>query len=135
MAIKTGRYGSIKYDPTGAGGATLVEIISVNGWKLSLKTEYEDVSCFGDENKVYVPGLKDVSGTLDGFWNSEELTLFEAADAATPGMLELMPNSTEPTFKWQGLAYMDAEIDATLKAPKISGEFKAAGPWTGPAAA
>jgi hypothetical protein len=134
MAIKTGRYGDVKYDPAGTGGAGLVSIISINTWKLSLKTDYEDVSCFGDQNKVYVPGLKDVSGSFEGFWNSEELTLFEAADAPTPGLLELTPNTTEPTFKWSGLAYIDAEIDCSMKAPKVSSEFMAAGPWTGPAA-
>lgn len=127
--IKTGRYGTVKWDPTGAGGATLVVVASLNAWKLSQKTDYEDVTCFGDPNKVYVPGMPDMSGTVSGFWNSEDPTLFEAASAPTPGMLELAPNSTEATFKWSGLAYMDAEIDATLSAPKITGSWKAAGPW------
>jgi hypothetical protein len=131
MAIKTGRYGDVKYSPDGVAAG--VSIISINAWKLSLKTEYEDVSCFGDENRVYIPGLRDIKGSLSGFWNSAELTLFEAAEAPTPGMLELVPNDTEPTFYWKGLAYIDADIDASLKAPKISGEFVAAGPWTGPA--
>ena len=134
MAIKTGRYGSVKYDATGAGGATLVEIVSLNAWKLSIKTDKEDVSCFSDTNKVYVPGLKDLTGSVSGFWNSAELTLFEAADAPTPGLLELMPNSTETTFKWSGLAYLDADIDCSLSAPKVTGTFAAAGPWTGPTA-
>jgi hypothetical protein len=131
MAILTGRYGKVKYDPTGVGGPTAVEIISINGFKLSMKTNYEDVTCFGDLNLVYIPGLKDVSGTLQGFWNSADTTLFDAADAPTPGFLELIPNSgtTESAFFWSGLAYMDADIDCTLMAPKISGTFKAAGPW------
>ena len=127
MSIKTGRYGTVKYDPA---GLLPVEVISLNTWKASFTTEYEDVTCFGDVNKVYVPGMKDVSGSLGGFWNSEELVLFEAADADVPGMLELAPNSTEPTFKWSGLAYLDADIDASLQAPKITSNFRAAGPWT-----
>lgn len=134
MAIKTGRYGQILYDP--AGGTTTVEIASLNAWKLSLKTEKEDVTCFGAENKVYVPGMKDVSGTVGGFWNSTDITLFEAADAPTPGLLQLVPNNTEPTFMWSGLAYMDADIDCSgLKVPKVTGTFMAADAWTGPAAA
>jgi len=132
MAIKTGRYGKVSYDPTGAGGVTLVQIISLNAWKLSVKTDKEDVTCYGDTNKVYVPGMKDIAGSVSGFWNSNETTLFEAADAPTPGMLELMPNDTENTFKWSGLAYIDADIDSSLSAPKVSGTFAAAGPWTGP---
>lgn len=132
MSILTGRYGKVLYDPTGAGGVGLVAIISLNNWKLSEKTDYEDVSCFGDTNKVYVPGLIDISGDLGGFWNSEELTLWQAAIAPTPGLLALRPNENEATFEWSGLAYIDADIDCTLQAPKVSGSFKAAGPWTTP---
>jgi hypothetical protein len=127
--IQTGRYGTVKYDPA---AVTPVVVASLNGWKLSLKTDYEEVTCFGDSNKVYVPGLKDVSGTLSGFWDSDDTTLVDAADATTPGLLELAPNSSalESAFKWSGLAYMDADIDCSLSAPKLSGTFKAAGPWT-----
>lgn len=126
--IKAGRYGQVKYDPA---ATTPVVVVSLNKWKLDLKTDKINVTCFGDLNKVYVPGLKDVSGTISGFWNSDEVTLFEAADAETPGMLELVPNSTEPDFKWSGLGYMDASLDTSVEgAPAIAGTFMAAGPWT-----
>jgi hypothetical protein len=132
MAIKTGRYGQIKYDPSGVGGVSLVAIISLNAWKLEMKTAKQEVSCFGDTNKVYVPGLMDLTGSVDGFWNSADVTIFHAAQAPTPGLLELMPNNTEPTFKWTGLAYLDASIDCSMDAPKVKGDFMAAGPWTTP---
>jgi hypothetical protein len=126
--IKAGRYGTVKYDPA---GTTPVALIALNGWKLSLKTAYEDVTCFGDPNMVYVPGLPDISGSLTGFWDSTNVVLFAATRATTPGLLELAPNSTEPTFKFSGLAYLDADIDATVKgAPKVTSSFKAAGAWT-----
>jgi len=130
--IKTGRYGKVLYDPTGVGPAVDV-IASLNAWKLSLKTDKEDVTCFGANNKAWVPGLKDVQGTTGGFWDSSDITLFEAADAPTPGLLQLMPNDTEATFFWSGPAYMDADIDCSgLKVPKVTGTFMAAGDWTGP---
>jgi hypothetical protein len=130
MAIKTGRYGKVSWDP--AGGTALVQIISINTWTASFKTEFEDVSCFGDTNKVYIPGLMDIKGDFEGFWNSAELALFKAAMSPTPGTLQLMPNTTEPSFYWQGLAYMGADIDCSLSAPKVSAEFVAAGSWTVP---
>jgi hypothetical protein len=130
MSIKTGRYGKVSWDP--AGGSALVQIVSINAWKGSFKTKYEDVSCFGDTNVVYIPGLMDISGSFEGFWNSAELAMFRAAMSPTPGTLQLMPNTTESAFFWQGSAYMDAEIDCSLDAPKVSGEFKAAGAWTVP---
>jgi hypothetical protein len=128
MAILTGRYGTIKWDPA---GITPVALISLNTWKLSLKTDYEDVTCFGDSNKVYVPGMRDISGSLGGFWNSSNVALFTATGTATPGLLELAPNSTESTFKFSGGAYLDADIDCSAKgAPKVTSTFKASGPWT-----
>lgn len=130
MSIKTGRYGKVSWDP--AGGAALVEIVSINTWTGSFKNEYEDVTCFGDSNKVYIPGLMNIEGTFGGFWNSAELALFRAAMSPTPGTLQLMPNTTEPAFYWQGPAYMGADIDCSLEAPKVTGEFKAAGNWSVP---
>jgi len=125
--IKSGRYGTVKYDPA---GVTPVLLIAINAWKLSLKTGKIKVTCFGDTNEVYVPGMKDVSGTFGGFWDSTNVVLFTAVDATTPGKLELAPNSTEPTFKWSGLAYLDADIDCKVDgAPTVSGTFMAAGAW------
>ena len=75
-----------------------------------------------------------MSGSFSGFWNSvagASPILFHGADATTPGKLKLVPNSTEPTFFWSGLAYLDAEIDTTVDgAPAVASEFMAAGPWT-----
>jgi|SRR5215813_6518624 len=131
MAIKTGRYGQVLYDPA---GSTPVEVISLNAWTGEFKTEMQDVSCFGDANRVFVPGMKSASGTLGGFWNSAagaSPIIFAAADAETPGKLKLVPNSTESTFFWQGLAYLDASIDCSVTgAPTISSNWSAAGPFT-----
>jgi hypothetical protein len=132
MSIKTGRYGTVKWDPVPASPQVPVLIISINAWTLSLKTDYEDVSCFGDTNKVYVPGLRDISGTVGGFWNSSSLVLVQASSQSTPGYIELAPNSTEPTFTFGGLAYIDADINCSMAAPKLSGTIKAAGPWLTP---
>lgn len=133
MSILSGRFGTVKWDAGPASPVNPTEIISLNAWKLSLKTDYEDVTCFGDTNKVYVPGMRDISGSTSGFWNSSSTVLIAASNSATAGYLELSPNSNEATFKFEGLAYMDADIDCSAKgAPKLSGTFKAAGSWTTP---
>ena len=126
MAIISGRNGQVLWDPA---GTTPVEIVSLNAWTADFKTEYEDVTCFGDVNRVYIPGMKDAGGTLGGFFNSAELAVFEAAEQDTPGLLKLVPSSTEPLVFWTGPAYMDASIDASLSAPKLTGSWKAAGPF------
>jgi len=126
MAILTGRYGQVLWDPA---GTTPVAIISLNKWVGNFTQEYEDVTCFLDPNRVYIPSLPNREGTVGGFWNSAELAIFEAAESPTPGKLELIPNNTEPTFKWTGLAYMDRSIDCSLQAPTVTGTWKAAGPF------
>lgn len=127
MSIISGRNGQVLWDPT--GGATAVAILSLNAFTADFKTEFEDVTTWGSVNREYLPGMKDASGTLGGFFNSEELALFEAAEQDTPGLLKLVPSSTEPLVFWSGPAYLDAAIDASLSAPKLSGTWKAAGPF------
>jgi len=131
--IKSGRYGEVKM---GADTATAVVVVSLNNWTLSLKTDRIDVTCFQDTNKVYVPGMRDISGNLGGFWNSEELAIIEATDDDVPVFLELTPNTNEATFKFSGNAYVDAEIEVPVSgAPTLKGTFAAAGSWTIPTAA
>ncbi len=133
MSILAGRNGQVSWNPTGtvASPATLTPIASIDSWKASFKTDKIPVTCFGDTNKVYVAGLPDISGSFGGFWNSTESALFAAAESSTPGLLKLAPNTTESTYYWSGLAYMDADIDVAVNgAPKVTGTFVAAGPWT-----
>lgn len=136
--IKSGRNGAVKWSEAPAPAVPAL-VASLNGWTLSLKTDKIDVTCFGDPNKVYVPGLRDISGSIKGFWNSAELSLIEATALTTPGQLELIPDTTDAaaaTMLFKGPAYLDAEIDTTVDgAPAISSEILAAGAWTLPAAA
>ena len=136
MAIKAGRYGKVAWDSDGGSPLVLSELLTINSWKLSYKTEKKDVTCFGPSvtNKVYVPMLPDVSGALSGFWDSTERALWAAAQASVPGHLQLLPNRNESTYGFSGLAYLDADIDCNVEdvAGKISASFMAAGPWDVP---
>ena len=85
MAIKTGRNGQVMWDPA---GTTPVLLISLNAWTGDFKTEYEDVTCFGDVNRVYIPGMKDAGGHDRRLLQLGELAMFEAAEQETPGLLE-----------------------------------------------
>lgn len=129
--ILSGRNGSVMYDPA---GATPVEIISLNNFTLSQTTDRIDVTCFGDTNRVTIPGMADLSGTIGGFWNSAANAspiIFTAATATTPGKLKLIPNDTEATFYWQGLAWLDASITVPVNgAPTVTSNYSAAGPWS-----
>jgi hypothetical protein len=127
MGILSGRNGQVLYDPA---GVTPVALVSLKEWKASFKTDYTDVTCFGDANKVKVPGLPDIAGSGAGFWNSSNVVLFGAASATAPGKLKLVPSTVEPTFFASGLAYMSADIDVGVSgAPAVSFSWVAAGPF------
>jgi len=110
-------------------GATAVA--SLNKWTLNAATDKADVTAFGDTNKQYVTGLKDVKGSIAGWFDDDEDALFVAADGDTPVDLELMPVDTLTGLKWSGPAYLDASIDVPANgAISVKGDFVAAGNWT-----
>jgi hypothetical protein len=116
-------------DPT--GGATAVAVASLSKWSLSMATDKVDVTCFGDANKIYVVGLADVKGSLDGFWDKTDRTLFDVALGGKPATLKLIPCTDDPTYLFTGQAYVDSSIDVSATgAVTIKGDFVAAGDWT-----
>jgi len=118
-----GKDGQVKID----GAATA----SLNKWTLNAATDKADVTAFGDSNKQYVVGLKDVKGSLGGWFDDADDALFVAADAGTPVDLELFPVDSITGLSWKGPAYLDASIDVPANGGiAISGDFVAAGNWT-----
>lgn len=136
MSIKTGRYGLVSFDATAGSPSTAEAILSINAWTGAFGTDFEDVTCFQDPQKVYVPGFPDAQGTIGGFWNSDETTLFDQSFATVPGFLMLNPNTQDGSGTpqdspfWSGLAYLTANINCSLQAPKVTGDWRAAGPFT-----
>ena len=80
--------------------------------------------------------MRDISGTVGGFFNSAELAIIEATDDDVPNHLELIPNTNEATIKFSGPGYISCEIEVPVNAaPTLKGTFSAAGAWTLPAGA
>lgn len=123
-----GDRGQIKMDA--AGGTSVVTVASLNKWSLNMSKGMYDVTAFGDTNKVYVPGLPDISGTIAGFWDATDRTIFSVALGTVAPYLNLIPTTLAPTYMWKGLAWLDANINVgSGGAVTIAGSFKAAGPW------
>jgi hypothetical protein len=126
-----GSEGQIKMDPAGGSGAAAVVVASMNAWTLNMARDKADVTAFGDPNKVYVQGRPDLKGTLGGWYDSDEMALFDVAMGDTSAWLELIPSSLMPTYLWSGLAWLDTALDVKASgAISTSGNFVAAGPWT-----
>lgn len=125
-----GKSGSILFSTTGSGTPATTQ--SLSGWTLDLDTDLVDVTCFGDANKVFVQGLKNIQGTFTGVWDDAFDALFVAADSTDGTNIILYPDITnKPTYYWRGPAWLSASVDASnTDAVKISGKFSARGSWT-----
>jgi hypothetical protein len=129
MARYHGKKG-VLYISTSASG-TASAAIGLSTWSLNMATDKVDVSAFGDTNKTYVQGLKDLQGAVSGFWDDTETKVFGAADSADGCKLYLYPSSDAPTKYWYGTAWLDASIDTGVSAAvAISGTFVAASSWS-----
>lgn len=129
-----GRHGEVSF----IDASPAVVIASLNAWTLNMARDYVEVTAFGDANKVYVPGLQDISGTLAGFYDMDEgsptsggsLALFEAAEGDTPVTLKLTPNTLDAGKYWSGSSYLDVSVNVAVNgAVTLSGNFKGAGAW------
>jgi hypothetical protein len=118
-------YGSI----VGTGVAT--NFISLSAWSLDMATDKVEVTSFGDVNKAYVQGLRDIKGTISGFWDSADDSLFDASESADGMKLYLYPASTAPTIYFYGPAFLDASISVSVSgAVTVTGNFAASGAWS-----
>lgn len=124
-----GQKGAIYGSTTGTGVAT--SWISLSAWTLDAATDKVEVTAFQDANKTYVQGLKDLKGTISGWWDSADDSLFDAADSADGLKLYLYPATTASTIYWYGPAYIDASINVAVNgAISVTGNYVAAGSWS-----
>ncbi|HEY6360535.1 MAG TPA: hypothetical protein VIX63_05495 [Vicinamibacterales bacterium] len=130
MARIHGSKGQFKMDP--AGGTSPVPVADLNAWTLDRTRDTVDVTAFQDNVKQYVLGLPDCKGTFGGWYSSvSSPALFTAALSNTPVTLELVPDSTAPTYHWTGPAYLDCSMEVTSSgAVTVTGNFVGAGVWT-----
>lgn len=117
------------YGSTSAGGA-IAKIASLSKWSLNKSTDKVDVTAFGDANKQYVQGLADIKGSLSGFWDSADDSLFDGAESTDGVVLYLYPSAAYPNAYFYGPAWLDASIDVAVSgAVTVSGNYVAAGAW------
>jgi hypothetical protein len=124
-----GKNGAIyMHGPKGVG----VKVTTKTEWTLNLNRDYVDATVFGDTNKTYLVGLRDVSGTFAGLLdvsgdyqvnaaNSDSIDVYLYADDRTGSEM----------LVGYGPSLIDAAITASISdAIKTTGNFKAAGAWT-----
>ena len=107
-----------------------VSFTRLTAWSISYARDMADATSCNDANKIYTQGLKDVSGSISGWWDDGIEGLFTAADSATGCNIYLYPAAAALTKYHYGLGWMDMSVDLTKDGTvAIKTTFKAAGSW------
>jgi len=123
-----GKNGAIYLDgPKGSG----TKITSKTEWTLNLSRDYVDATIFGDVNKTYLVGLKDIQGTFAGLLDVSGDFQVNAASSDAVNIYLYADDGTVPILIAYGPGLMDASISASnTDSIKTTGNFRAAGAWT-----
>lgn len=121
-------------------GGPLQKVLNRTEWTLNLNRDYVDATTFGNTNKVYLVGLKDISGTYAGILDVSGDALVTAADSGAEYVYLYADDDDDLTPGTPGanailLAFgpglLDASITASVSdAIKVTGNFRASGNWT-----
>lgn len=123
-----GRNGAIYFNgPKGVGQRAAAK----TEWTLNLNRDFVEVTAFGDTNKRYVAGLRDVSGTYAGHLDvSGDVAVNQATGDEIPVYLYGDDRDGHELLLAYGLGLIDATISASVSdAIKTTGNFRAANNW------
>jgi hypothetical protein len=113
--------------PKGTG----TKVATKNEWTLSLGRDYVDATTFGDTNRTYLVGLRDVSGTFAGLMDVSGDLLVNASSSDIVQLYLYADDGAVPILIGSGPSLLDAQINANNSdAIRVTGNFRAAGNWT-----
>jgi hypothetical protein len=112
-----GRNGRIYMSATNGGVATPLPFQA--SWSINQATDRQDVTAFGDQNKIYVAGLPDSSGDFSGFLDDSTSQTFVAALDGLSRTFYLYPDVTAypNNWYWMGQILVDASADGSVGGP------------------
>ena len=128
MARYSGK-GGVVYLGT-AGGAVPSTVATLSAWTIDMSTDKQDVTGFGDTNKIYMTSLPDMVGTLSGFWDDTDDNLYDASRSTGPVSMYLYPTGLATAKVWSGTAWIDMSIECPVSGPiTMSANWAAASAW------
>ncbi len=113
MPRRHGRNGQVYVGLTSAAQATPLPFQAA--WSINQVTDKDDVTAFGDGNKVYVAGLPDASGDFGGFLDDATSQTYIAAVDGLARKFYLYPDATNsPNVYWFGTILPDLSSDGAI---------------------
>lgn len=126
MARKHGKLGRVYFAVASGGSAS--PFTGAAQWTISFKTDKQDVTAQGDNNKQYVNGFPDVGGAINGFWDDSTAGLYTAASDGIKRKAYFYPDATDSSKHWHAEIIVDVEYDSGVaNGTPFTGEWKAAG--------
>lgn len=99
-------------------------------WDLNLARDYVEVTTFGDTNKEYLAGLKDISGTFNGLLDVSGDTMVNNTAIDDVPLYLYADDGASAVLIASGPALIDSSITASNSdAVRVSGNFRASGEW------
>jgi hypothetical protein len=126
-----GKNGAIYLTNSKAGGGT--KVAAKTEWALNLNRDYVDATVFGETNKTYLVGLKDIQGTYAGLLDMSGDLLVNVSNSDTVQIYLYADDrgGANDILVAFGPGLFDASITASnTDAIKMTGNFRAAGNWT-----
>lgn len=122
-----GKNGAIYlWGPKGTG----TKVTTKTEWTLNLSRDYVDATVFGDVNKTYLVGLKDIQGTFAGLLDTSGDFQVNAASSDAVDIYLYADDGASPVLIASGPGLIDASISASnTDAIKTTGNFRASGAW------
>src|SRR5437763_930960 len=117
MVRRHGRNGQV-YMGLASSAAAASPLPFQASWSINMVTDKQDVTAFGDGNKVYVAGLPDSSGDFSGFMDDATSQTYIAATDGQPRNFYLYPDATNsPSVYWFGTVLPDFSADGAVGGP------------------
>jgi hypothetical protein len=113
VARRHGRNGRIFTNLTSAGTAEPIAYVRSNS--LGATTDKQDVTAFGDANKVYVVGLPDSQGSIEFWYDDASIQTYTAATDGVARKMYFYPDFvTTPGQYWFGSVFWDFNIEQAV---------------------
>lgn len=124
-----GKNGAIYLGGPKSGGG--VKLAVKNSWSLNLNRDRVDATVFGEGNKTYLFGLKDISGTFAGLLDvSGDLTVL-ATDSDSQDIYLYADDGSSPVLVASGPGQIDSAINVSnTDAARVTGNIVATGTWS-----
>jgi len=126
---KHGKNGAIYLGGPKSGGG--VKVATKTEWTLNLSRDRVDATVFGETNKTYLVGLKDISGTVAGLLDVSGDLIVLATDSDSQDIYLYADDGASPVLVASGPGFLDASITVSnTDAARMTGSITASGNWS-----